>query len=271
MKPAPPARIHLLPAKASPYVIVIRRKPTDWFHVLRWNTETDQLEHGSWLKGMLYAKRSDVSFDGNWMVFLTRDFGNYKAWNRVSHPPILEPIVNVDSGSTWYGGGYWTSESILCLNGWHWPFFRDLKSKVKLALPFAIEEYSDKFEDRGVLYHRITRDGWSRAGDNWGTETRVESKGYIIECIGDNGWKCQPTPNHPTLRMAYIGYKGGLQFKFWLEEFPGLIKPKTDWACWDCLGQLIFSCEGILYKFGLNDIRCNTAKTVINLEHLSPP
>jgi hypothetical protein len=63
MKSPPPARIHLLPAKAAPYVVVLRRKPTKWFHVLRWNTETDLIEHGSWFKGTLYSERADVSFE----------------------------------------------------------------------------------------------------------------------------------------------------------------------------------------------------------------
>ncbi|MEM7773351.1 MAG: hypothetical protein AAF327_22955, partial [Cyanobacteria bacterium P01_A01_bin.37] len=77
MKPAQPARIHLLPAKRSPYVLVIRRKPSKCFHIIRWNTKTDRLEHGSWFNGKLYPKRCDISFDGQWMVYLAMgDSGN---------------------------------------------------------------------------------------------------------------------------------------------------------------------------------------------------
>jgi hypothetical protein len=64
MTPADPARIHLLPAKGAACVVVIRRKPSKCFHVIRWNTRTDELEHGSWFHGKLYPKRCDVSFDG---------------------------------------------------------------------------------------------------------------------------------------------------------------------------------------------------------------
>jgi hypothetical protein len=272
MKATPPARIHLLPAKSAPYVVVIRRKPTDWFHVMRWNTATDQVEHSSWYKGKIFVKRSDVSFDGNWLIFLARDFGGYKAWNCIGHPPLLQPVVNVDSESTYHGGGYWSNESTLRLNGWSWPFFRDLKSKAQSTLPFTLEEYAEELEDFGVLYHRLTRDGWCRTGDNWGTKTEVESSIYEVQCTGDDGWKFQLTPEHPTLRMVYTGYRNGNhQFRFWLEEFPDLINVKTDWGCWGCLGQLILSCEGILYKYDINGFHEDKPKTVINLEHLTPP
>ena len=271
MKRTPSARIHLLPAKSAPYVVVIRRKPTDWFHVIRWNTETDQLEHGSWLNGKLYSKRSDVSHDGNWLIYLAIERG-VGIDNRISHPPLLAPVVTVDSAGTYHGGGYWASESTLRLNGWHWPFFRDFKSKTQSALPYTLEEYVEETEDFGVLYRRLIRDGWFRAGDDWGIETRIKSKDYETERVGDYGWEYQPTPQHPTLRMVYTGYKNGTyQFKFRLDEFPDLINEKTDWACWDCLGQLILSCEGILYKYDINAIRADKPKTVINLEHLSPP
>jgi len=62
------ARIHLLPAKAAPYVLVIRRKPSKCFHIIRWNTQADTLEHDSWFHGKLYPKRCDISFDGQRLV-----------------------------------------------------------------------------------------------------------------------------------------------------------------------------------------------------------
>lgn len=68
-----------MPAKAAPYTVILRRKPTDWFHVPRWNTQTDALEHGTWYAGTLHPKRAD---------------GTYR------------------------GGGHWESEALLRLNGW---------------------------------------------------------------------------------------------------------------------------------------------------------
>lgn len=271
MKRSPPARIHLLPAKAAPYVVVFRRKPTDWTHLLRWNTETDQIEQGAWHFGTLYPKRSDVSFDGQWMVFLA--LGNKgDTWNGISRPPSLETVFEDTGFGTYQGGGYWEEPDYLRLNGWG-PGY---KYSPKLAAPqdiaARIESYDEELGDQGVLYRRLARDGWVRCGENYGQVTELQTSEYALECIGDDGWKNQPTANHPTLRMQYTGYRHGtLQFKFWLEEMPDLIDEKADWACWDSLGQLIYSSAGVLYKYKLCDLLTGQATSVIDLEYLSPP
>jgi hypothetical protein len=259
----------LLPAKSAPYTVVFRRKPTDCFHVLRWNTETDQIEHGAWFAGTIYPKRADVSFDGNWLVFLAMDPGA-ATFNRVSSPPLLNPVVEVESTGTYRGGGYWETQSLLRLHGWF--TFREGKQKVQEALPFAVENYEEELGELGVLYRRLARDGWYRVGDNWGIQTEIQQPDYGLNCIGDDGWQSQPTPAHPALRMVNTGYRYGTHhFKFWLAEFPTLINDKADWACWDSLGQLLFSHAGAIYKYGLDDIYAGTPKTVIDLEHLTPP
>jgi hypothetical protein len=75
-----PARIHLLPAKEAPVVVIIRRKPSRLFHIVRIDTETGTYQRGS-LK--LYANRCDVSFDGNWFVYLALG-GKGQSWNGIS-------------------------------------------------------------------------------------------------------------------------------------------------------------------------------------------
>ncbi|MDP1977367.1 hypothetical protein [Undibacterium sp.] len=266
MKTPPPARLHLLPAKSASYTVVLRRKPTDWFHVLRWNTETDEIENGAWFHGTLYPTRADLSFDGRFLVFLALEKG-IACLNRISHAPLLTQIHEAEANGTYRGGGYWESPTHLRLNGWTIEA-RDGRKKVEETLSATLETYEDELGETGVLYQRLRRDGWSRAGDNWGNTS--QSGNHI--CTGDDGWTNQPSAAHPTLRMVNTGYKNSsLQFKFWLEEFPKLIPEQADWACWDALGQLLFSCAGSLYKYALDDIRAGTARTVINLEHLSPP
>ncbi len=218
IKKPPPARLHLLPAKEAPYTIILRRKPTNWFHVMRWNTQTDHMEHGSWYAGTLYPKRADVSFDGDWLVFLAMDPGS-NTFNRMARPPLLTPIVEVPADGTYRGGDYWESASQLHLNGW-------------------------------LTYAK----GWRRVGDT------------------DAAWCQQPTATHPSLHMREAGYKNGtLHFKFWLDAYPALIPDTADWACWDCLGQLLFTNKGSVYKFALDDLARGLPTTVVDLEHLAPP
>lgn len=236
---------------AAPYTIILRRKPTDWFHAIRWNTQTDQLEHGSWYAGTLYPKRADVSFDGQLLVFLAMDPGA-NTFNRISHAPSLTPVVEVPADGTYRGGGYWLSTSLLRLNGW-FTYAKLRRKKVEEVLPLLLDEYEEELGDEGVLYRRLDRDGWRRIG------------------TGD-AWSNQPTAAHPTLHMRHVGYKNGtLHFKFWLAEYPALIPDTADWACWDSLGQLLFACKGSVYKFGLEDLPSGAPKTVIDLAHLTPP
>src|ERR1700710_2468830 len=117
MTPAPPARIHLLPAKGVPVVIVIRRKPSKVFHVIRWGTATDTLEYGSWFRGKLFPMRCDVSFDGQWMVYHAMG-ATGKTWNGVCRPPRLKTMLEAENQGTWFGGGYWTNARTLRLNAW---------------------------------------------------------------------------------------------------------------------------------------------------------
>ena len=92
MTPAKPARIHLLPAAKAPVVVVIRRKPSKLFHVIRVDTATGRYEQGAWFKGKLYPMRCDVSFDGNWLVYLALGArGN--TWNAVSELPRLTAVA----------------------------------------------------------------------------------------------------------------------------------------------------------------------------------
>jgi hypothetical protein len=262
-----PARIHLLPAKGSPYVAVIRRKPSKIFHIIRWNTQKDILEYGSWFKGKLYPKRCDISFDGQWMVYLAMGAkGN--TWNGVCQLPWLKTYLEGENLGTWFGGGYWKTEKELLLNG-RW-------AEPNKSIPFKLGDLNSQFggEDLSVLYPRLERDGWRRSGENYGENRKVKnSKKYIVECLGDDGWYCQPTKKHPTLRMYYQGYFGnqsGYTFKFTIDEYPELLDSHVDWVTWDFLGNLVFAKFGMLYKYELNDFNKGKPSFCKDLEPLLP-
>jgi len=261
-----PARIHLLPAKGSPYVAVIRRKPSHVFHIIRWNTKDDSLEYGSWFNGKLYPKRCDISFDGKWMVYLAMGGNNGNTWNGVCLLPRLKTYLEADNIGTWFGGGYWKEEKELLLNGWGQP---------KGSIPFKLGELKSQFggEDLGVLYPRLERDGWMRAGDNYGKNVKVEnSKNYIVKCENDDGWYWQPSRNHPRLKMYYRGFlEHGYTFEFKLDEYPDVLDSTVDSATWDFLGNLVFAKQGTLYKYKLSDFKKGKPSFCKDLEFLEQP
>jgi hypothetical protein len=262
MTPADPARIHLLPAKASPFVVVIRRKPSKCFHVIRWNTQSDELEYGSWFHGKLFPKRCDVSFDGQWMVYLAMGASG-ETWNGICRLPYLRTVVEGPNMGTWYGGGYWRDCTTLLLNRW---------KPAKGRVPFKIDTLQPRFggEDLGVLYPRWERDGWRRRGSNFGTHREIKRLKYTVECIGDDGWQNRPSRNHPCLVVRYVGYLAhGYTFRFALDGYADLLDDRVDSACWDSLGNLIYSRDGILYKYALGGLRNGLPSKVIDLEPLT--
>jgi len=262
MIPAAPARIHLIPSKGSPYVLIIRRKPSKRFHVIRWNTKSDTLEYGSWFTGKLYPKRCDISFDGQWMVYLAMG-ATGETWNGISKAPFLRTVAESSNMGTWYGGGYWPDDRTVLLNGW---------SPEKGKVPFKTKEIKSDFggEDLGVLYPRWRRDGWRRRGDNYGTSREIKNaKKYIVECDDDDGWEHMPSTEHPILTTKYLGYlTHGYTFKFELDCDISCFDKSVDSACWDSLGNLVYSREGVLYKYSLDDIRRGSPGSKHNLERI---
>jgi hypothetical protein len=122
-----------------------------------------------------------------------------------------------------------------------------------------------------VLYAKWKRDGWQRRGDNYGENYEIKnSSKYTVVCDGDDGWQNQPSPKHPALIARYMGYlKYGYTFRFTLEGYEHLLDDTTDSACWDSLGSLVCSREGILYKYSLIDLERGCLGIIHDLESLT--
>lgn len=270
-----PARIHLLPAKAAPLVVVIRRKPSRQVHILRWNTHSDEFEHGSWFKGRVYEMQSDISFDGEHMVYLAMG-ATGETWSGICRPPFLKTLVHWPNTGTWYGGGLFRSPTLLEINpGYALGDARKVIEKVDKQFPFGfgIRENPGYGEDLGVLFPRFERDGFRRLGP-MGKETDESSqRQYRTSYLNDPGWVLRPTPSHPELRVRYRGYAGGTgrDFEWDLPEHPGLLDEHVSWAAYDALGQLIVARLGVLTRYCLADLLTHTPSAVFDLESLEPP
>jgi hypothetical protein len=262
------ARIHLLPARREPVVVILRRKPSKRFHVLTWNTRTDEIVSGSWFQGHLYSLRCDVSFNGRWLVYLALG-STGQTWNGICCLPWLKTVAEGTNFGTWRGGGYWSRPRLLRINAWEISATPTLRKK----LPFNVETYRSPYgEDEGVLYERLERDGWKRAGPI-GTMRRIkEARKYTVVCENDPGWYWQPSPKHPTLRMFYLGYLShGRTFSFALDEHPNLLDSAVDWATWDALGSLVVARGGGVERYSPDDLASGRPGFCLSLEDLAPP
>ncbi len=114
--PPRPARIRLYPARRRGIVMVLRRNPKRLFHVLRWNTLTDELEPGSWFHGMI--QEFDISFDGQWILYAARGSSGNE-WTGVSRAPFLKTILESANPGPWHmAGGLWRSPNTLVSSEW---------------------------------------------------------------------------------------------------------------------------------------------------------
>lgn len=271
---APPARIHLLTAKEAPIVVVIRRKPSRLVHIMRWNTETDEMEHGSWFNGRIYEMRCDLSFDGKYMIYLAMGASG-ETWTGVCEPPYLRTLVDWPNEGTWEGGGMFSASDRLAINpGYAMPSALKAISKMEVSVPFQFFQLNNKrrFGNEGVLFPRLERDGFKRVAPIRNTRSFFSNIFPTVR-MNDSGWILKLREGHPVLRVRNRGYFGdrGRVFEWDLPEHPGLLDEQVSWAACDCLGQLVFARLGVLYRYTHEDLLANTPTTVIDLEPIERP
>lgn len=267
------ARIFLLSAQQAPVIVAIRRKPTRWFHILRWDTRTDEIEHGSWFYGRIYEKRCDLSPDGEWLVYFAsaQHASDFPTWTGLCRPPWLKTVAESEGVGTWLGGGFWRDERTLLVNGCAGlqpPAGMDTTQAAHL--PFAIQPHTWVRDpgDMEVLTHRFDRD-WEP--DEAGSAPRTPSKqngNWSMRGVTWT-WVRRPTPQHPAL-CATGPFGMQLDFRFELEGHPGFLDG-ADWCDYDALGQLVFSRDGALHRCEAKDALAGRATHRIDLEHLVPP
>ncbi len=106
-RPAP--RLFVIPARDAPVAAVLRRGPSDWYQVLRWDLDRDVVEGGAWFHGRLYEERCDLSPDGELLLYFCHGGrvrpGYTDAWTAVSRLPWLHALALWPWGTTYGGGG----------------------------------------------------------------------------------------------------------------------------------------------------------------------
>jgi hypothetical protein len=101
-------RIFCIPALRTPVVAVIRRGPSKWMHVSRWDLDGPSYEPGAWVRATIYPQRCDVSPDGRWLVYFalkpSAEWELGPAYIAISRLPWLTALAAWGIGSTWTRG-----------------------------------------------------------------------------------------------------------------------------------------------------------------------
>jgi hypothetical protein len=111
-------------AAQAPVGVILRRGPSAWYHVIRWDVERDAFEHGAWIKGRIFEEACDISPDGELLVYFIRQGSRAKtsfseAYTAVSRVPWLKALAlwpEAGHGPPW-GGGRFHGQRILSLRG----------------------------------------------------------------------------------------------------------------------------------------------------------
>lgn len=206
-----------------------------------WHTDTDEIEHGSWFRGTLYPNRMDLSWDGEYMVYLASGSDNQESWSGICRPPWLKTLVDWENTAVYAGGGFFDAERHLQISDLH-----DLRrSPVGRSLPFRTSIFRpvDSSGGYGVLTGRLFRDGW-RSGS----------------------WR--PTSDHPDLMSREFNDR----WTFALGSHAHLLDGAT-WATWDSLGQLLVAQRGWIERYTLADLKSTEPKPsfTVDLNSLEPP
>ena len=190
-------------ARDAPLGVIFRRGPSKWTQVIRWDTDNDSFEYGSWLRGKIYLERSDISPDGSKLLYFATKYTNKEldfptAYTALSRSPWLTALCAWPNGDTDYGGGLFESDSEIWVNQCGWPHGQ-LESNS--ALPPGVKiSYENPLWD--PIYHgllQLERSGWKAVEPYpWGSipTFRLQPDGIRV---------CEPTdPNCPLYTPAYI-------------------------------------------------------------------
>lgn len=278
----PEARLTVLVAKESPTAVILRRKPTDVWHVIRWNLKSNTFDHGSWFKGTLYPQRCDLSWDGRYMSYLA--MGKEGVWNGICELPYLKTLVEWENYGTWNGGGLWWKKDIVYLNiGTCERMFRKIENISPLPL---YVDYEWPGESPTIFIPRFVRDGFRVLDDQgiWQSPQLIEEL-IRIERVPMHFERKQPG-GHMHLEVTWVGYvnhsdskelrekyknRYGYILDYRVREWPDLLDSQVSSANWTCDGGLVWSRGGAVYSLTRKQLLEREVPSEFDFEWVEPP
>jgi hypothetical protein len=229
-------RVFGIAATDAPVVAVLRRGPSSWCSLGRWDVDAGRYETGSWLHGTVYPQRCDVSPDGRWLAaFVMKQQADWVAgttYVSISRLPWLTALAAWGIGSTWTSGVHFLRDTTAWLGtdpdvGDPAPCRRRYGLGWTRAASFAVER----------------RRGWTESSstpprdpqDMWDQRREVTM--------------VKPSPRAPATTLAVCGWHAAWRSfeperfgpsAYWLER-NGVRQdlPDVQWADWAADGRLL--------------------------------
>lgn len=169
---APPPRLTVLAARDADVAVVLRRGPTDWVRLHRWDTATDTVEDGGWLRARVSGRRCDLSPDGRLFVAFVAAHGRTDdvrrdTWVALSRPPWWRALALWFEGSTWSFGGFFADAASCAGTGPGAPDEGTVPRWFDAEGPLLRAQPGRAWTDVTVPVNRRLRDGWAEASPGW--------------------------------------------------------------------------------------------------------
>lgn len=244
MKP----RLHVLLARGGKTGVVLRRGPSKQVASIRWDRKRDTFTLGQWLEGRIYERRSDLTPDGEHMIYFAMH-GAKGAWTAISRAPYLSAIALFAKGDCWHGGGLFLDDRTYWLNDGRGHEVIAETSRVKRA-PREAVSLTYGAECMGVYVPRLVRDGWTLRDDVEPDEHPPKKlRRHTIAVLDrplDHGWVLRKLARgqiHPSPGRGVYFDEHAL-----VHPARDLVVMRRDWEWADVeRGRLVWSAGGALW------------------------
>jgi hypothetical protein len=265
-----PARLFMIVARKSPTVVILRRGPTQWVQLIKWDTDTDTLQLGQWFHGRIYEKRCDLSPDGSLLIYFAqkmsmralKDTKVTHSWTAISKPPFLTALALWPKGQSWDGGGLFKDDKTVLLN--HEPSVAKPHPDHMPKRLHVILKECGYGGDEPIFSERLERDGW-----NLTQEWKGESLGlpYYFRTV-------QPEIREKSSGLQKIrmtrSRESGEEFAVVSGKGLSIGVDSAGWVDWDKKGRLVVAREGRISVGHIDGNGHLTEKALIDLNSSKP-
>jgi hypothetical protein len=231
-----PPRLFGIPARDAPVVAVLRRGPSDWCHLGRWDVGArPAYQPGAWLRARVYPQRCDLSPDGQWLCYFTlRGSADWRAgatYVAVSRLPWATALVAWGTCGTWTRGMQFVEPSGHQAGppdeGDDAPLRRSLGLAFTRPAGFAVERRRG-WTETDDSPPRAEHDMWDeRRADRVTMQKRRPGGGPVLQVSGTfAAFRELDTIRYGEPVYRLVGDRGG--------ELPGV-----QWADWSADGRLL--------------------------------
>jgi hypothetical protein len=212
----------------------------------------DTFERGHWFQGRIYTRRSDLSPDGEFLVYFASKFNSQTvndteytyAWTAVSRAPWLTALGLWPKGDCWFGGGMFLGKRRLLLN--HRPEKAAPHPKHRPPASFKVEPNPDaRGEDDPLYTRRLERDGWV-CTQSWEVDWRGGGLFYQTRTPERRERKHRTLPFSIVLERRLDGLTYAERFLLAETRPASLPEGHLEWMDWDSQGRLFALIKGQL-------------------------